>query len=111
LIAGPVTGRTPAHHPWPDLAYCTFLVETKRTMKRPDLDSRWTPPESLVWVEELATVTVQTFGHLADVCAEYLTAGRGVRIVGRIVQDLVSEGHPLYLVADHVEFKPERSTT
>jgi single-strand DNA-binding protein len=49
---------------------------------------------------------------LAEVCGEYLKKGRGVRIVGRLAQDRWTdpEGKPrskVYIVAEHVEFKPQ----
>jgi len=48
-------------------------------------------------------VPVKTTGRLAEVCADYLKAGRGVRVVGRLAQDNTE----LYVHAEHVEFKPE----
>ena len=40
---------------------------------------------------------------MAEVCAEYLKVGRGVRVVGRLDRD---EDGSVYLLAEHVEFKP-----
>jgi len=50
------------------------------------------------------TVPIKTTGRLAEVCADYLKAGRGVRVVGRLAQNNTE----LYVHAEHVEFKPER---
>jgi single-strand DNA-binding protein len=49
-----------------------------------------------------ARYTIQTTGRLAEVCQEYLTAGRGVRIVGRLGEH---EGKVI-IEAEHVEIKP-----
>ncbi len=56
---------------------------------------------------------VTSWAHLAEVCSEYLKKGRGVRVVGRLKQDRWNdpEGNgrsKVYVVAEHVEFKPER---
>jgi single-strand DNA-binding protein len=45
---------------------------------------------------------VITVGRLATVCAEYLKKGRGVRVVGSLHEE---EGR-VWIVAEHVEFKP-----
>jgi len=47
-------------------------------------------------------VPIMATGRLADTCMEVLTAGRGVRVVGRLI------GHSgLFAVyAEHIEFKP-----
>jgi single-strand DNA-binding protein len=55
-------------------------------------------------------VTVRTHGKLGDVCMEYIKAGRGVRIVGRLENDRSpgnarSEG--IEIEAEQVEIKPE----
>jgi len=47
--------------------------------------------------------------RLAEVCAEYLKKGRGVRVVGRLKQDkwTDADGKPhsrVHIVAEHVEF-------
>ena len=49
-------------------------------------------------------IPVKTTGNLASVCADYLKAGRVVRVVGRLAQDNTE----LYVHAEHVEFKPVR---
>jgi hypothetical protein len=45
---------------------------------------------------------VVTRAHLAEVCAEYLRKDRGVRIVGQLHE----ENDRIWIVAEHVEFKP-----
>jgi single-strand DNA-binding protein len=46
------------------------------------------------------------------VCKEYLTKGRGVRVVGRLKQDRWQDSDgktrsKVHIVAEHVEFKPK----
>ena len=62
--------------------------------------------------EEVSYFDVTTWNRLAEVCKEYLTKGRGVRVVGRLKQDRWqdSEGKTrskVLVVAEHVEFKPK----
>lgn len=55
-------------------------------------------------------VTVRTHGNLGDVCMEYLKAGRGVRIIGRLENDRsagTSRSEGIEIEAEHVEYKPE----
>lgn len=53
--------------------------------------------------EENTVVNVVTRGRHAEVNKEYLSKGRGVRVIGRIA----SNGTGLYIEAEHVEFKPK----
>ena len=63
--------------------------------------------------EEVSFVEAVTWGKLATVCAEHLTKGRGVRVVGRIKQERWdTEGESrskVVIVAEHVEFQPCRA--
>jgi single-strand DNA-binding protein len=55
-------------------------------------------------IEKTNTFKIICKSRLAEVCAEYLKMGRGVRIVGRLDRD---ENDEVYLLAEHVEFKPK----
>jgi single-strand DNA-binding protein len=62
--------------------------------------------------KEVSFFDVSTWTRLAEVCAEYLKKGRGVRVVGRLKQDkwTDADGKPhsrVLIVAEHVEFKPQ----
>jgi single-strand DNA-binding protein len=64
--------------------------------------------------EETSFFDVTVWGRQAEVCEQYLSKGRGVRVVGRLKQDRWQdpEGNPrskVHIVAEHVEFKPDRS--
>ena len=63
--------------------------------------------------EEVSFIEAVTAGKLATVCAEHLSKGRGVRLVGRIKQerweDVEDESRSkVVIVAEHVEFQPRR---
>ena len=81
---------------------CTLVVSSVRTYK---LDGERT--------EEVSFIEAVTAGKLATVCAEHLTKGRGVRVVGRIKQERWdTEGESrskIVIVAEHVEFQPRRA--
>ncbi len=60
--------------------------------------------------EEVGYFDVEVWSRLAETCGEYLSKGRGVRVVGRLKQDrwTNSEGSPrsrIRIVGEHVEFR------
>ena len=63
--------------------------------------------------EHVSFFETTTWGKLATTYAEYLTKGRGVRVVGRLDRERWEdrEGNPraqVVVIAEHVEFKPLR---
>ena len=54
-------------------------------------------------VEKESVFKIHVSGDLAKNCYEQLKPGRGIRIIGRLDRD----GNNIYIVADHVIFKPE----
>ena len=83
---------------------CSLVVSSVRTFK---LDGERH--------EEVSFVETTTWGKLATVCAEHLTKGRGVRVVGRIKQERWEDAagnarSKVVIVAEHVEFQPRRAT-
>ena len=97
LSRDPELRYTPAGAP-----LCTLVVSSVRTYK---LDG--------APVEEMSFIEAVTAGKLATVCAEHLSKGRGVRVVGRIKQerweDVEGESRSkVVIVAEHVEFQPRR---
>ncbi len=98
LVRDPELRYTPKGSP-----LCTLVVSSVRTYK---LDGERT--------EEVSFIEAVTAGKLATVCAEHLTKGRGVRLVGRIKQerweDVEGESRSkIVIVAEHVEFQPRRA--
>ena len=64
-------------------------------------------------VEEVSFIEATTCGKLATVCAEHLTKGRGIRVVGRIKQERWEDPDgnarsKVVIIAEQVEFQPER---
>ena len=103
LCRDPELRYTPSDGPSPGTPLCTLVVSSVRTYK---LDGERT--------EEVSFVEAVTAGKLATVCAEHLTKGRGVRLVGRIKQERWedTEGNArskVVIVAEHVEFQPRRA--
>ena len=83
---------------------CTLVVASNRSYK---LDGER--------VEEVSFVEGVTAGKLATVCAEHLSKGRGVRLVGRIKQERWEDADgnarsKVVIVAEHVEFQPVPET-
>ena len=82
---------------------CTLNVASNRTYK---VDGER--------VEEVSFIEAVTCGKLASVCAEHLSKGRGVRVVGRIKQERWEDPagnsrSKVVIVAEHVEFQPQRT--
>ena len=92
----------------PELSYtakgtpvCSFAVASNRYFKQDD------EPQ-----QEVSYFDVTVWNRLAEVCKEYLSKGRGVRVVGRLKQDRWEDGEgktrsKVHIIAEHVEFKPK----
>ena len=83
---------------------CTFTIASIEFFKRND-----------EYEKEVSYFDITARDRLAEVCSEYLKKGRGVRIVGRLKQNRWNnadgtERARVYVVADHVEFKPRQKT-
>ena len=81
---------------------CTLVVASNRTYKVAGERT-----------EEVSFIETTTWGRLATVCDEHLKKGRGLRVVGRLKQERWEDpdGNPqakVVIVAEHVEFQPER---
>ena len=102
LVRDPELRYTPSDGTAPGTALCTLVVSSVRMYKR---DGERT--------EDVSFIEATTAGKLATVCAEHLTKGRGVRLVGRLKQERWedTEGNArskVVIVAEHVEFRPRR---
>ena len=63
------------------------------------------------YVQEASFFNVEVWGRLATACANNLSKGRGVRVVGRLKQDRWTDEYgakrsKVKIVGEHVEFKP-----
>jgi single-strand DNA-binding protein len=82
---------------------CAFVLESKRSRKEGEKTET-----------DVFYFNVETSGKLAEVCSEYLKDGRGVRVVGRLVQELRPDKKcdlrsRVLVKAEHVEFKPQHA--
>lgn len=96
LTRDPVLKETPKGTP-----VCTFGIASNRYYRSEGEQQK-----------ETSFFNIEVWSGLAKNCAEYLTKGRGVRVVGRMKQDLWTdeEGnrHERWkVVGEHVEFKPD----
>ena len=96
LVADPELRYTPKGAP-----VCSFRVACNRFYKQ---------EEELQ--KEVSYFDVTAWNRQAEVCNEYLTKGRGVRVVGRLKQDRWEDAEgktrsKVHVVAEHVEFKPK----
>jgi len=60
-------------------------------------------------IKESSFFSIEVWGRLAENCAEYLSKGRAVRVVGRLKQDRWTDAdgnahNRIKVVAEHVEF-------
>ena len=105
LLEGNLTRDPELRYTPKGTAVCSFAIATNRYYKQED-----------ELQQEVSYFEITTWMRLAEVCGEYLRKGRGVRVVGRLKQDRWSdpEGQnrsKVYVVAEHVEFRPERKST
>ncbi|HUX20779.1 MAG TPA: single-stranded DNA-binding protein [Spirochaetia bacterium] len=96
LTRDPVISETPK-----GTHVCNFSVASNRFYKQEDELQK-----------EVSFFDVEVWSRQAEICADTLAKGRGVRVVGRLKQDRWTDegGAPharVKIVAEHVEFKPE----
>ncbi len=94
LTKDPELKQTPRGTP-----VCRFTVASNRFYKTED-ERR----------EEVSFFEVEVWSRLAETCGEYLSKGRGVRVVGRLKQDrwAATDGSlrsRIHIVGEHVEFQ------
>jgi len=95
LTKDPVLAQTPK-----GTDVCNFSVASNRFYRQ---------DEELQ--KEVSFFDVEVWAKNAQRCAEFLTKGRGVRVVGRLKQDRWSDSEGknrsrVKIVGEHVEFKP-----
>ena len=96
LTRDPVLATTPKGTP-----VCNFSVASNRFYKQ-DTEGR----------KEVSFFDVEVWAKLANQCGEYLSKGRGVRVVGRLKQDRWTDAEGknhsrVKIVGEHVEFRPK----
>jgi len=98
LVRDPDTKTLPSGN-----SVCDFTLATNRTYKN----------AQDAYEKEVSYFDVEAWSRLGTACAQNLSKGRGVRVVGRLKQDrwLDTEGKQrakVKIVAEHVEFKPPK---
>ncbi len=74
------------------------------------VNRRYKTPEGQP-VDEVSYFEVTTFGPLAETCEKWCPKGRGIRVVGRLKQNIWEDdkgkkNSKVEIIAEHVEFKP-----
>jgi len=99
LIEGNLTKDPALSYTKAGTAVTTFSIAVNRQYKSKD-----------DYKEEVAYLTIESWGKTAENCNEFLKKGRGVRVVGRLKQErwesAGSKQSKVIIVAEHVEFKP-----
>lgn len=99
LVEGNLTRDPELKYTTGGTAICALSVACNRYYKKGD-DLQ----------KEVSFFDVTAFGRLAEICAEYLKKGRGVRVHGRLKQERWEKDgqarSKVLVVAEHVEFKP-----
>ena len=91
--------------PAPGFKKCNFSVGVNRFYKNRKNED----------VNEVSFFDVEAYGKMAEYCETKAKKGRGVRVVGRLKQDIWkdTEGKTasrIYVVAEHIEYKPIKKT-
>jgi single-strand DNA-binding protein len=102
LLEGNLTRDPELRYTAKGTAVCRFAIACNRSYKQDEQRQ-----------EEVSYFDVTTWSRLAEICAEYLVKGRGVRVVGRLKQDRWEDDSGnrrsrIEVIAEHVEFKPQR---
>ena len=102
LLEGNLTRDPELRYTAKGTAVCRLAIACNRYYKQEDQRQ-----------EEVSFFDVTTWSRLAEICAEYLVKGRGVRVVGRLKQDRWEDDggqrrSKVQVIAEHVEFKPQR---
>ena len=93
LIEGTLTDDPTPNDTEGNDAVCRFIVETRRT--------------NCAGLTRTFAFAIETKGRLAMSCNEHLRAGRGVRVVGYLTE----ENYVAVIQAEHVEFRPMKTST
>lgn len=99
LIEGNLTRDPELKYTARGTAICTLSIAHNRFFKR-----------NTEWEKEASFFDAVVFGRQAETCSEYLSKGRGVRVVGRLKQECWQDTQgnnrsKIRIVAEHVEFK------
>lgn len=102
ILEGNLTRTPNLAHTGKGTSVCNFSIASNRFFKSDEET-----------IQEVSYIDVEAWAKLGEICAEKLDKGRGVRVVGRIKQDRWEDDegklHSRHkIVAEHVEFQPQR---
>lgn len=102
IIEGNVVRQAELSEPASGFKVCKFPVAVNRYVKNSNGDG----------VEEVSYFDIETYGKMAEICEKQSTKGRGIRVVGRLKQNRWKDSDgknqsKIFVVAEHVEFKPK----
>lgn len=105
IIEGNVVRQPELEEPATGFKVCRFSVAV----------NRWYKGKNGNGEEEVSYFDVETYGKMAELCAKQLEKGRGVRVVGRLKQNRWEDENKklkskVFVIAEHVEFKPKFSS-
>lgn len=78
------------------VTYEVFEVEVEHWYKDKDGENH----------REVSVFSVRASGKFAEVAKEHAKIGRGVRVVGRLVQRRFEDFSEIFIAAEHIEFGP-----
>ncbi|WP_407399043.1 single-stranded DNA-binding protein [Treponema sp.] len=63
------------------------------------------------YVDDVSFFDISTFGSLSETCEKWCLKGRGIRVVGRLKQNVTTDENGkknsrVDIIAEHIEFKP-----
>ena len=106
ILEGNLARDAALTEPAPGFKKCMFAIGVNRYYKNKDNND----------ASEVSFFDVEAYGKMAEVCEMKAKKGRGIRVVGRLKQDTWKNNDGkscsrVYVVAEHVEFKPVKKTT
>lgn len=101
ILEGNLTKDAELREPKDGFNVCTFSMGVNRWYKNKNDES----------VEEVSYFDVETYGKMAEYCSKKAVKGRGVRVVGRLKQNVWKDADnkthsKVYVVAEHIEYRP-----
>ncbi|MDA3823281.1 MAG: single-stranded DNA-binding protein [Bacteroidales bacterium] len=98
LIEGNLTKDPDLSYTSSSAAVCKFPIAVNRKYKVNDQMQ-----------DEVSYIDIEAWNKIAESCSQYLTKGRGVRVVGRLKQERWQQNgqnrSKIIIVAEHIEFK------
>lgn len=100
IIEGNVVRNPDYREPSKGFKVCTVPLAVNRFYKNKNGEG----------INEVSYFNVETFGKMAEICANECEKGRGMRIVGRLKQDRWKNADgktssKISIIAEHIEFK------